>query len=195
MPTINVKLRIVGLYFNETVKINNRPGLTVRDVLDKYISDHPNISVIGGLEYVRFPFRDNNNDFVKTFTYHYGGIYNFDANNRLEVAPPPSLPTAAAPDGPTLGKQKRDSGIYTLSEDFEDELVSGATKPVGLVWQYYVTDGAGVSKSKTPVDRGFQAFGEVSAGVVPIAPSYNLENGDIITWHLVAICRKPNYNQ
>jgi hypothetical protein len=187
MALINVKLRIVGLYFNETVEIDDTEDFTVRDVLDKYIAKHPNISVVGGLEYIRFPFPGNNSDFVKTFTYHYGGIYNFDANNKLEVAPPPSIPTPAAPDGLTLGKQNRLPGIYTLSEDFEDELVSGATKPVGLVWQYYVTDSIGVSKSKTPVDRGFQAFGEDA--------TYILQNDDIITWRLVAICRKPNYNQ
>ena len=190
---MKVRLRIVGLYFNETVTIGDRTNLTVRDVLDKYISDHPNISVIGGLEYIRFPFPDNDNDFVKTFSYHYGGIYNFDANNRLEVAPFGSKPTNVAPDGPTLGKQERPSGIYTLSEDFEDELVSSATKSVGMVWQYYVTDKDGKSKSKTPVDRGFQAFGELSTGAVPAAPNYDLANDDIITWRLVAICRKPNY--
>ena len=188
MALINVKLRIVGLYFNETVRINDKLGLTVRDVLDKYISEHPDLSVEGGLEYIRFPFPGSNKDFVKTFTYHYGGIYNFDANNRLEVAPPPSLPTSAAPDGPTLGKQDRPEGIYTLSEDFEEELASGATRSVGLVWQYYVTDINGKHKSKTPVSRGFQAFGEI-----PAATNYDLANGDTITWRLVAICREPNY--
>jgi hypothetical protein len=195
MASIKVKLRIVGLYFNETVRINDQPGLTVRDVLDKYISEHPDISVVGGLEYIRFPFPGNSKDFVKTFTYHYGGIYNFDANNTLDVAPPPSLPTSAAPDGPTLGNQGpaegRTAGIYTLSEDFEDELITGATRPVGLVWQYYVTSATGTNKSRTRVDRGFQAFGETTAGV----PNYNLADGDTITWRLVAICREPNFNR
>lgn len=182
---MRVKLRIVGLYFNETVTIADRPGLTVRDVLDKYVSEHPDISVVGGLEYIRFPFPRNNKDFVKTFNYHFGGIYNYDANNRLDVAPPPSLPTPAAPDGPSLGNQVRTAGIYTLSEDFEDELISGATRPVGLVWQYYITDIDQKSKSKTPINRGFQAFGE--------AATYDLKDGDTITWRLVAICREPNY--
>lgn len=195
MALIKVKLRIVGLYFNEKVSIEEpidpTVKLTVRDVLDKYISDHPDISVVGGLEYIRFPFPGANKDFVKTFNYHFGGIYNYDANNRLDVAPPPSLPTPAAPDGPTLGNQGpaqgRTEGIYTLSEDFEDELVSGATRPVGLVWQYYITESNQKSKSKTPISRGFQAFGE--------NPNYSLENGDTITWRLVAICREPNYNR
>ena len=167
MALISVKLRIVGLYFNETVRINDKPNLTIRDVLDEYIGKHPDISVVGGLEYIRFPFSGNNNDFVKTFNYHFGGIYNYDANNRLDVAAPPILPTTAAPDGISLGKRNRLAGIYTLSEDFEDEFISSATRPVGLVWQYYVTDINQKSKSKTPVDRGFQAFGEVSTLVVP----------------------------
>ena len=86
------------MYFNEIVRINDRARLTVRDVLDKYISDYPNILFVGGLEYIRFPFPDNNNDFVKTFSYHYRGIYSFDANNRLEVAPAGGMPTNAAPN-------------------------------------------------------------------------------------------------
>lgn len=188
-------MRIVGLYFNETVKINDKPGLTVRDVLDKYVSENPDISVVGGLEYIQFPFLGSNKDFVKTFNYHFGGIYNYDASNRPDVAPPPSLPTSVAPDGPTLGNQGsaegRTVGIYTLSEDFEDELVTGTPRPIDLVWQYYVTSAGGASKSKKRIYRRFQAFGETTAGV----PNYNLANGDTITWRLVAICREPNFNR
>lgn len=84
-----------------------------------------------------------------------------------------------------MSKQERFSGIYTLSEDFEDEFVSNETKSVGIVWQHYLTDVDKRSKSKTPLNRGFQAFGKV--------PTYDLANNDIITWRLVAICRKPNY--
>ena len=188
MAIINVNLRIVGLYFNETIKITDKPNLTVRDVLDKYISEHSDLSVAGGLEYIRFPFEINGNDFVKTFNYNFGGTYNYEGDNTLVVAANPELPTLAAPDGVSLGKQEREEGIYTLSEDFEDEFTSIATKAkVGLVWQYYVVSNTGVNKSKTPVNRGFKPFGG--------RPIYNLADGDTITWRLVAIARGPNYKR
>ena len=194
MAQINVTLRIVGLYFNETVRINDRRGLTVRDVLDKYISEHSDLSVAGGLEYIRFPFEINGKDFVKTFNYNFGGTYNYEGDNTLVVAANPELPTLAAPDGISLGKQEREEGIYTLSEDFEDEFTSVATKEkVGLVWQYYITSNTGVNKSKTPVGRGFLPFGKNPP--LPAPPLYDLEEGDTITWRLVAIARGPNYKR
>ncbi len=190
MAQINVKLRIVGLYFHENVKITDKPGLTVRDVLDKYISEHSDLSVAGGLEYIRFPFEKNGRDFVKTFNYNFGGTYNYEGDGTLVVATNPELPTPTAPDGISLGKQEREEGIYTLSEDFEDEFTSPATKAVGLVWQYYVTDKDHKPKSKTPVNRGFLPFGTNPAPVL-----YDLVEGDTITWRLVAIARGPNYKR
>jgi hypothetical protein len=174
MPEISVRLRIVGLYFNETVKINDKQKLTVRDVLDKYISEHPDLSVPGGLEYVRFPLVKNGKDYVKTFNYHFGGNYNYDGDT----------PNLTVDDGTTLGKNKRDAGVYSLSEDLEDEF---RTPNIGLVWQYYVVadNGDGVVKSKTPPDRSFTPFGA--------KPDYDIADGDLIIWRLVAIARKPAY--
>ncbi|MBC8151547.1 MAG: hypothetical protein H7Z72_01415 [Bacteroidetes bacterium] len=177
---INIKLRIVGLYFNKTVSIEKKDGLTVRDVLDEYISLNPDLSKPGGLEYSRFPRNiPTGTDFLKTFTYHFEGDYDFNGNN---VITEPS-------DGPSLGNIKRKEGIYTLSEDFED---SFADKTVGLIWQYYVVapetkDGRGVVKSRTPESRKFNAFGDNTN------PGYTLEDGDTIIWRLVAIVRAPNF--
>ena len=125
MALINVTLRIVGLYFNETVSVDDATNPTVRDVLDAYIDRNRSLAVAGGLEYSRFPI--DGNDFATTFTYHFPGLYNFDPDG---VLTPPI-------DGTSLGKQTRPAGIYTLSENLEDQLDD---KRVGLVWQYYVTD-------------------------------------------------------
>ena len=184
MALITVTLRIVGIYFNEPVIIDDAPGpLTVKNVLDEYIRIHPDLSVAGGLEYIRFPFEKDGKDFIKTFNYNYPGIYNYDGNDTLVVATDPEKPTIVAPDGHSLGKQPRTEGIYTLSEDFEDQFNS---KKIGLVWQYYIISKDGINKSKTPVSRGFKPFGATP-------PIYLLEDGDVITWRLVGICREPNF--
>jgi len=124
MPPINVKLRIVGLYFNETVEVTSSATLSVRDVMDKYIKNNPNLAVVGGLEYERYPI--GTSDFVKTISYHYAGKFDYDGDGTLVLIPD-------GPDGPTLGKNERPAGIYTLSEDLEDEF---PTKGVGLFWQF-----------------------------------------------------------
>jgi hypothetical protein len=172
MTPININLRIVGLYFNETVVVDADLNPTVRDVLDEYIKGHREIAQPGGLEYSRFPI--NGRDFVTTFTYHFGGDFNFDGNNVVQIPP----------DGPSLGKIERAPGIYTLSESLEDQF---SDTKVGLVWQYYVVSAGGVVKSKTPDTRGFSGFGE------PLPAGLGLANDDSIIWRLVAIARRPNF--
>ena len=174
MAVLNVTLRIVGLYFNEPVKVNSTASSvpTVRDVIDAYIKANPNLAKRGGLEYQRFPIMGNPDDFATTFTYHYPGEYNYDGNNELLLQPD-------GPDGPTLGNQFRTAGIYRLSEDLEDNFPD---KKVGLVWQYYVLNAAGILRSRTPDSRGFKSFG-----------TFAVANGDTIIWRLVAVVREPNF--
>lgn len=182
MNQINVKLRIVGLYFNENVVVDDAPTTTVRTVLDEYIRLNPNIAVVGGLQYI-----SSTNGFVNTLTYHFGGTFNFDGNNVLQ-SPPAGPPTASFPDGISLGRIPRLEGIYTLSEYMEDLFPDNK---VGLVWQYYVVSKKGKVKSKTPVSRGFSGFGEplpVVRGVQQV-----FAEGDTVIWRLVAIVREPNF--
>jgi hypothetical protein len=174
MGEINVRLRIVGLYFNETVTIEDKEELTVRDVLDKYISDHPDLSVPGGLEYVRYPIFSDRQDYVKAFNYHFNGSYNFDADGVSD----------GRKDGRSLGKSERKAGVYSLSEDLEDEFT---TSNVGLAWQYYVVSKGGSVKSKTPASREFQPFGNREAAL-----RYRLADEDTIIWRLVVIAREPS---
>lgn len=173
MAAIKVKLRIVGLYFNKTVKILDSPTLTVRNVMDEYIRLNPNLALPGGLEYTRYPI--GSVDFVRAISFHHDGVYDFEGNNIRNLQP-------AGPDGTSLGDNNRLPGIYTLSEDLEDEFTS---RGVGLVWQYYVVGSNGTVKSKTPASRGFKSFGAT--------PDYNIADGDTIIWRLVAIAREPNF--
>ena len=41
MPDIDVHLRIVGLFFSETVEIDNTERLSIKNVLDTYITGKP----------------------------------------------------------------------------------------------------------------------------------------------------------
>jgi hypothetical protein len=175
---IKVNLRIVGLYFNESVEVDETTNPTVRDVMDEYIKNNREIAKPGGLEYGRFPI--NGRDFVTTLTYHFPGLYNFEPDGVLTVPK----------DGTSLGGLTRAAGIYTLSESLEDQF---SDTKVGLVWQYYVVSETGEVKSKTPESRGFNGFGEQLPPLVAGGPPQPLAAQDTIIWRLVAIARRPNF--
>jgi hypothetical protein len=167
-----VKLRIVGLYFNEPVTITDRIGLTVKDVMDEYIRLHDDINTPGGLKYHTY-ISSRGTENIGTIIYHFNGIYNFDGNNTLSTPP----------DGRSLGDKDRLDGIYQLSENLEESLPDHSK--TGLAWQYYVVSPGGKVKSKTGAARSFKSFGE--------APDYNIQPDDTIIWRLVAIAREPNF--
>jgi hypothetical protein len=158
MAKITVKLRIVGLYFNEPVEITDRPGLTVKDVMDEYIRLNPNLHVAGGLEYHVGKKYGN----METIAYNFNGRYNFNGVQNPRTS------------GKTLKGEHRSPGIYRLSET----LLS--TPQVELGWQYYVMSARGKNKSKTKSSGGFKNFNDPN-------PDYNIQNGDTIIWRLVAI--------
>lgn len=172
-----VKLRIVGLYFNSSVTIDDakiQAGVSVKNVLDTYVALKP-VTEAGGLAYaVKQDFGDPLSrpyESVLSFTHNFVGRYDFDGNGS----------TADTVDGPTLSGSDREEGIYKLQEG----TIAGVTSGV-LGWQYYVESFAGVLKSKTvrgaSIDKGFNYFAEV-----PEAPEKRIADGDTITWRLVAI--------
>lgn len=181
MEEIKIKLRIVGLYFNKTVAIENKKGLNVKDVMDKYIHENP-LSVPGGLEYTRATAYTVPELVITTIKHNFSGDFDFEGDND----------EAGTADGPSLGDVKRESGIYTLTEDLEDHFPKDEKGKgrAGLAWQYYVVApsdevGKGIVKSKTPVGRKFKRFDDAT-------PDYTLEDGDTIIWRLVAIARHPD---
>ena len=160
-----INLRIVGLYFNEEVNIPLKKGLTVKDVVDKYIERNNDISIAGGLDYTPpNPYTPGSS--VESFTYNFNGSFNYDG-----------LPGISLVDGPTLGKNNRRAGTYTLSETLL------ATEEAFLTWQYYVVSKGGKVKSKTSSLRKFTPWGD--------APDYKFKDGDSIIWRLVAVYDAP----
>ena len=164
-----INLRIVGLYFNEEVNIPLKKGLTVKDVVDKYIERNNDISIAGGLDYTPpNPYTPGSS--VESFTYNFNGSFNYDG-----------LPGISLVDGPTLGKRKRKAGVYTLSEEtLKTEL---AEEKIFLTWQYYVVSKGGKVKSKTPSSRKFTRWGN--------PPDYKFKDGDSVIWRLVAVYDAP----
>ena len=163
-----INLRIVGLYFNEEVNIPLKKGLTVKDVVDEYIKDKGNSSVVGGLSYTPNPYTTGSS--VISFTHNFSGSFNYDG-----------LPGISLVDGPTLGKRKRKAGVYTLSEEtLKTEL---AEEKIFLTWQYYVVSKGGKVKSKTPSSRKFTRWGN--------PPDYKFKDGDSVIWRLVAVYDAP----
>ena len=175
-PKINIKLRIVGLYFNETIRIENVPTLTVKNIIDKYVKANPLLDTVGGLDYETFT-PTGGDPFISAFIYNFGGSYNFDGDRT----------STGAVDGKSLGNIARKAGIYKLAEDFQESFINAETKNVGLVWQYYVSDINEKVKSKTPVSRKFNSF-----AIAPLPTEWSFAEGDTVTWRLVAIAREPN---
>jgi hypothetical protein len=98
-----VTLRIVGLFFNESFEMPLPVGTTVKNVVDEYITLFP-----GKLSYVP----QINKPSPLSFTYEFDGSFNFD-----------SFPGVSPDDGPTLGKNHRQAGRYTLSEHVHQALM------------------------------------------------------------------------
>lgn len=162
--SITVGLRIVGLFFSQSVTLNTNRNLSVKDVLDAYVSanqlDQPN-----GLDYdIAFDARNPNELSLLAFTYNYPGTFQ---------------PSAANPCGLTIGNKIRPAGIYRLQELVLD--------PIVVAWQYYVIDKAtNENKTKTKPGEGFLSFN------TPLTGGQKISDGDIIIWRMVAIARRPN---
>ncbi len=180
MATIH--LRIVGLYFNAPVTIDDAriaAGISIKDVIDAYVAAHP-LNTPRGLAYtIKLDPSEPGADPFETllsFSHNYDGRYDFFGDgNDMESG-----------DGPTLSGSTREAGVYMLQENTIPGVTSGA-----LVWQYYLqgkdADGGFVPKSKTPVSRGFKSF-----AAVPEDPARRVADGDTIIWRLVALLFAPS---
>lgn len=153
----DVTLRIVGLYFNKKVKVDDTVK-TVQGVMDAYIKDNGNLAKPGGLAY----FHETDDDTLREVLYNYEG--KFDIN--VET---PKVEN----QGKTLGGKTLKAGVRSLRELRVDDNVI-------LAWQYYVENTAGKNKSKTKAAANFKPFGDKDA-------DYKIEDGDTIIWRLVAI--------
>jgi hypothetical protein len=167
MALIKVKLRVVGVYLNAPVELDDKGGtLSVKDVMDAYIASHP-IGSLGGLSYTE------SGGFLDSVSHNYRGVFDFDGNGSVTN---PS-------DGKTLGDNIRPAGIYTLSEQ---DLANGLSK---LVWQYYVVAPNNTLKSKTKRVNGVSMFTPFG---MPLTGNEQIKEGDDIIWRLVAIATSPD---
>ena len=123
-----VTLRIVGLFFNETFKMELTNATTVKNVVDACIV------LNSGLSYV--PEISRPSPF--SFTNILNGKYNYGKGARDNDS------------GKSLGNNKVKTGTFTLAE-IESEHFD-------LAWQYYVVSSRGKVKSKTPPTRKFTTW-------------------------------------
>lgn len=177
MPMITVRLRFVGLYLNAPVTLDPDAypgGITVKNVMDKYIETHP-IDQPGGLSYSVKEDHAQVGSYssLHSVTHRYIGKFDWDGNGVIQEAP-------AGPDGPTLIGEIRPPGLYKLAEF----AIPGATRGV-VAWQYYVQGADGVLKSATPRNRSITRFDNAP-------PDYTIENNDTILWRMVAILLEPS---
>jgi hypothetical protein len=157
---MQVTLRIVGLFFNKKVILNDVTTNTVKDVMDAYINaGNSNIAKPGGLTYKE----DNKSpdSTLKEVSFHYEGTYDFNPND------------AKPPQSKTLDGKHLPAGERTLKElRVDDNVILG--------WQYYVIAKSGRNKSRTKQAEGFTPFGKKTS-------TYKITDGDTIIWRLVAI--------
>jgi hypothetical protein len=161
MALIKVKLRVVGVYLNTPVELDDKDGnLTVKDVMDAYIALHP-LTEVGGFDY-----EPKAGPLLNSVSHNFGGIFDYNGNGSF----------TDGVDGKTLGNNSRPPGVYTL-----DGVNTGV---VNLIWQYYVVAPSGRVKSKTPSTRSFNPFTDIPA-------NFKIANKDTIIWRLVAIRNVP----
>jgi len=166
---ITVRLRVVGVFYDEMVTVPDEGKVTIRHILDKAQETSQ-----------------------KTFRYRAELRYT-DANKRVlslnsfthkisELDP--------VRGNPSLGNRKREAGIYEIRETVDP--ING--NEIVHAWQYYVirkgkpvsnaSQGTGpfdVSPARpAPAQAGFLAFDK-----------QGVEDGDEIVWRNVSIARGP----
>lgn len=166
---ISVKLRIVGVYFNNKVEIDPDEITTVKGVMDEYQRLHPDVKVPGGVRFEEAPYDLLPHRGVESLfkvIYNYPGKYNFFDD---------SLKT----NGETLGGRIRKAGVLRLEEQKLPMTFEGVT--VAAVWQYYVVGADGVNRSATKPLTGFQGYNALKNQYHPF------KDGDTIIWRLVVL--------
>jgi hypothetical protein len=165
---VNVKLRVVGVYFNRLIKFDDGgKSVTIETLHNEAMSQFP-ISRLGGIFFTG-SFQDpdgtasSEGNPIRTISHNYSGRFDFDGNG--------SVKDVVDRQGQTLGGNFRAKGIYELSEQIIENGL--------LAWQYYVMRG-GKLVSKTPPERLFNSY-----------QGFTLKDKDEVTWRLVSIATKP----
>ncbi len=163
---INVRLRVVGVYFNQRFIFDDgAKSVTIETLHNEAMLKCP-INKPGGIFFTgSFEQPDGSTPImgnpIRTISHNYSGKYDFNGNGSLEDPV----------DGSTLSGRNRTEGIYELSEQIIENGL--------LAWQYYVNRG-GKIVSRTPKERGFNPYQD-----------FILKDQDLVTWRLVSIATKP----
>jgi hypothetical protein len=162
---INLRLRVVGVYFNRRFKFDDGGKDVTIETLHNEAMKIP-VNKRGGILFTgSFSQPDGSTpgtgNPIRTISHNYSGKYDFNGNGSLEDSV----------DGPTLGGINRIEGIYELSEQIIENGL--------LAWQYYVNRG-GTIVSRTPKERGFNPY-----------QGFVLKDEDRVTWRLVSIATRP----
>jgi hypothetical protein len=166
---INLRLRVVGVYFNRRFKFDDGgKDVTIETLHNEAMSKCPinepgGIFFTGSFEEPDGSTSDKGNP-IRTVSHNYSGQYDFNGDGVIKILPD-------GPDGPTLGNINRPKGIYELSE----QLIENGL----LAWQYYVNRGGRIV-SRTPQERVFNSYQE-----------FILKDEDLVTWRLVSIATRP----
>jgi hypothetical protein len=166
LAQLNIKLRVVGVYFNRLITFDDGGKTATIETLHNAAMSQCPISRLGGILFTGSfeqpsgldPKKPNP---IRAVSHNYSGRFDFNGNGSL----------SDAVDGETLGGNSRPPGIYELSE----QLINNGL----LAWQYYVRRG-GKLVSKTPPERGFNNY-----------QGFVLKDKDEVTWRLVSIATKP----
>lgn len=178
MSVYEVGLRVVGVYYNATIRFefDDADGLrpTVKRVCDEAAMQPPTGdrgAIFFDYRMKRFSQTGAYKPSLFSVTHSYPGQYDYDGNNSLRDIG----------DGATLNNIRLPAGPYSLAE----QAIPGGF----LGWQHYlIRDESGGDPrhggrvvSKTPPTRGFN-----SSADQPV------ETGDLVIWRLVAIAKQQD---
>ena len=167
---ITVRLRVVGVFYDEMITVEKAGDITIKDVLDQAEKSS-----------------------LKTFRYRAEERYSKRYAGR--VLSLSSFTHKIATLNPSLGARKRTAGIYEIRETVDP--ING--NEIVHAWQYYVISGGkAVSNASngrdpfdvSPADPKNPLFEKAVAGFTPFEKQ-KVVNNDEIVWRNVSIARGP----
>jgi hypothetical protein len=161
---VKVTLDVTGMYFSKEVEVE--PNSSVKQVMDTVQT-----STTGASQQFSFKAKinpRNGREFVGKITVFHTG---------------PAVSRQYQPGGDPPNRYK--SGEYEWDDEINPKLPEEVPQ---LIWQYYVTDKDGKSKSgKFGGTRVIVPFSESDVGALGYEAPVVFEDGDVITWRMVGI--------
>jgi len=138
MAMIEVTLRVVGIFFNRTIKFEGGDQPKIKNLLEEARRQFP-IEETNGFDYDATSGGVRPSSLIY-FSHNFSGLYDYNADGSISPG-----------EGKTLSGKTRSPGLYKLQEQ---DIEGG-----GLGWQSYIIRD-GQLASKTLVAGGFVYFSE-----------------------------------